>query len=758
MNGYFRRDAGNIIFIQLSKHHKALPVKPAPLLLLLLFLFTTTLFAQPLNPRNLDFESVSGGNLFPWQKSRYAKGRYFILPDSLVKHSGHSSLRISFDTVSKESTDGVIFQNIGPDVPGRQVKISAWVYQKESADTAGFISLVVSQDAGERKTAVRGKSIVGAKEWTQLSWEMSLDSFHFPLHHMRLNIGGRGTGTFWVDDILIEMDGRDMYERPSFASAAEENIKQLSGQQRTNLQMLCYVWGFLKYFHPQVAGGRFNWDNELFKMIPAVEKALSATALSDTLLAWINTLGEVGTCTECSATGLDSAFLDNVDMDWMRSHLLSNPLQKKLQQILLNRHRGNGYYARYRAVSNLEFSNEDDYANWRNIGYPHSRFRLLFLFRYWNTIHYFFPYKYVMGKDWNTELQRFIPLFATAPDITSYHLLMTEVVNSVNDSHSGITDVLVQREIAPLLLPARTVMVDERPVVVSYRDDSLGTKSGLLRGDIIEAINGEPVAKIIKRNLPLVNGSNHSVKLAYMNAYNYITGGKDSLVTLAIRRGRETVTLVVKRYDSFRPPNTLKESPWKLLHGDIGLVNMGGLEEKDIPSLFRELNESTAIIFDLRQYPRGTVYALCKYLYVKPTAFARTLVPDLNYPGGFYWKGNIVYGPQTTDSLPRYRGRVLLLVNENTQSQGEWTAMALQAVPGSVTIGSQTSGADGDVSYLLLPGGYVNKMTGLGVFYPDGTSTQRNGIKIDISVKPTIKGIREGRDELLERALTEAKR
>lgn len=43
--------------------------------------------------------------------------------------------------------------------------------------------------------------------------------------------------------------------------------------------------------------------------------------------------------------------------------------------------------------------------------------------------------------------------------------------------------------------------------------------------------------------------------------------------------------------------------------------------------------------------------------------------------------------------------------------------------------------------------------SGIGVYYPDGGETQRIGIVPDIKVKPTIKGIREGRDELLEKAI-----
>ena len=44
-------------------------------------------------------------------------------------------------------------------------------------------------------------------------------------------------------------------------------------------------------------------------------------------------------------------------------------------------------------------------------------------------------------------------------------------------------------------------------------------------------------------------------------------------------------------------------------------------------------------------------------------------------------------------------------------------------------------------------------ISGLGIFYPDRKPTQRVGILADVEVKPTIAGIRAGRDELMEEAL-----
>lgn len=104
-----------------------------------------------------------------------------------------------------------------------------------------------------------------------------------------------------------------------------------------------------------------------------------------------------------------------------------------------------------------------------------------------------------------------------------------------------------------------------------------------------------------------------------------------------------------------------------------------------------------------------------------------------------------------------FSGKVLVLQDEETQSQAEFTIMALQTVANVTVIGSQTAGADGGYVTIPLPGGYQATMTGQGIYYPDGRETQRIGIVPDIVVRPTIRGIQDGRDEVLERAIHVAK-
>ena len=72
---------------------------------------------------------------------------------------------------------------------------------------------------------------------------------------------------------------------------------------------------------------------------------------------------------------------------------------------------------------------------------------------------------------------------------------------------------------------------------------------------------------------------------------------------------------------------------------------------------------------------------------------------------------------------------------------------------GTRFIGSRTAGANGDVARFTVPGGITISFSGHDIRHADGRQLQRVGLIPDIEVKPTIAGIRAGRDEVLEKAL-----
>ena len=94
-----------------------------------------------------------------------------------------------------------------------------------------------------------------------------------------------------------------------------------------------------------------------------------------------------------------------------------------------------------------------------------------------------------------------------------------------------------------------------------------------------------------------------------------------------------------------------------------------------------------------------------------------------------------------------------MLIDERTQSQAEHTGLFFEAANNTKFVGSHTAGANGDVTNFCLPGGINIWFSGQSVRHADGRQLQRIGLIPDIEVKPTIKGIRDGKDEVLERAI-----
>ena len=53
-----------------------------------------------------------------------------------------------------------------------------------------------------------------------------------------------------------------------------------------NLAVLGKVWGFLKYFHPVVGKGTYNWDFELFRILPKIIESKNQSESTSDIMAF----------------------------------------------------------------------------------------------------------------------------------------------------------------------------------------------------------------------------------------------------------------------------------------------------------------------------------------------------------------------------------------------------------------------------------------------------------------------------------------
>jgi len=540
----------------------------------------------------------------------------------------------------------------------------------------------------------------------------------------------------------------------SFLSISTSSQNYFSEDQK--LETLCKVWGFLKYYHPIIAKGKTDWDQQLIKHIPLVISAKNRQELSKLYMNWIDSLGKVKVCKKCRGIVIPDSLKKLLDLKWLENHdIFSDSLIAKLEFIRDNRSQRINYNSdKSRLVAPVSFEDRQPYPG---MAFPGMEYRLLSLFRFWNVINYYFPYKEDIGEDWNDVLKEMTNHIKNAKDTIEYQLLIAELTARINDSHSGLTNKYIMQHIGWYQVSFRIKIIDEKAVVTGFYNDSLSRADDIQYGDAIVSANGKPISEIIGERSVYTCASNRPRKLDKISWF-LLNGNNDSL-RITFDRDGKLFQKSIHRY-MIRNFNLDWKSWWEITYADtsekirilnnhIGYINMGLLQLKEVSTVMKQMINTDAMIFDMRNYPNGTAMSIAKYLSSKRIAFARYSSPRKGNPGIF--QERMEYGG-AENSHP-YKGKVVILTNEMTISQAEYSCMLIQAVIPTTIIGSQTAGADGDIALFTFPGGYKVAFSGHGIFYPDERKTQRIGIVPDIKVEQTIDGVRKRKDEILERAV-----
>lgn len=528
----------------------------------------------------------------------------------------------------------------------------------------------------------------------------------------------------------------------------------LTAAQIDNLVLLGKVWGFVKYHHPQIAGGQVDWDAELRRILPSLLQARGPVA-TNAISRWLGTL-DTPRCGPCAVVP-DSSHL-RPDIAWIRDQrVLGRPLSAALVHIYDNRWpRPVQHHVTFAPnVGNPIFTNEREYAE---DSLPAFDLRLLALYRFWNIIEYWFPYRDLIQEDWDGVLREFVPRIWLANDGDTYRLTMMALIARVHDGHANLVNSLNLRPPrGSHRLPVKVRFVEGKAVVTGFLGDTgIGTE-GLRVGDVIQTIGGQRIDSLVSAWTPYYAASNQAARLR--DIAREMTRGPPGAVRITGQRDRSTFDLTLERIivapSALRAQfvNDLPGEAFQLLTNEVAYLKLSSVSAAKSSEYIERASNAKVLVIDIRNYPREfVVFALGKHLVSRPTEFARFTRGDGANPGAFEWTRPISLQP----AAPHFDGSIVILVDEVSLSQAEYTAMAFRAAPGAIVVGSTTAGADGNVSPVVLPGGLRSAISGIGVFYPDRRQTQRVGIIPDLVVHPTIAGIRQGRDEVLEAGVSRA--
>lgn len=562
--------------------------------------------------------------------------------------------------------------------------------------------------------------------------------------------------------------------RPTAQVRSIDDLGDVGSHQVEALVGLTRVWGFLKYHHPAIAGRSAPPNNSADSLV----KSLSSNQMTWTdrdvewdtefraslrplLLApdpieqlevqvsqWLDKLGDPASCQPCARAPTDVA--QAPDLAWLEdTTLLSASTAKRLKNVHVNRWAGVAQsFARKSSLGNITFVNEESYGV-----HPVPRdLRLLALARFWNAIEYWYPYRTQLAKGQLALLREFLPQLWSASDDEAYAKVLVRLAASLKDGHANLVNAFhFQPPGGSSRLPLFLRWLNGQLIVSRVLADTGTGHADVRAGDVIIELDGRAPGTTKGLWEPFFGASNDAA--LSREIASALANGQPGETSVVIRRDGQIDTVSVGRSMPKRSwggalhDHELMGPTFRMLTPEVAYLRGSKARADQVGQYIRAAAGSELFVVDMRSYPSDTAAWLLARHFVDDTIAAALLSgPDIANPGAFTWILRRVISPLE----PTYTGRVLVLVDEQTQSAAEYSTMLMQASPRVVVVGSQTAGADGNVVRLSLPGGLAVTFSGLGVYYPDRRVTQGVGVHRDLTVHPTIQGLRDGVDEVLE--------
>jgi carboxyl-terminal processing protease len=249
--------------------------------------------------------------------------------------------------------------------------------------------------------------------------------------------------------------------------------------------------------------------------------------------------------------------------------------------------------------------------------------------------------------------------------------------------------------------------------VVSPIDDTPAAKAGLQSGDLIFALDGEPVQG-----------------MTLQEAVDKMRGKIGSTIKISVKRGTKDPFDVSLTRESIK----VKSTRWHM-EGDVGYIRVTSFTEQSTSGVLDAVdhikkeagNKLKGYVLDLRNNPGGL------------------LDQAISMCDAFMDKGEIVsVKARKPEDVQRWNAKpgdvanglpIVVLVNGGSASASEIVAGALQDQHRAIILGTRTFGKGSVQTIMQVTGGGAIRLTTALYFTPSGRSIQKEGIKPDIEVE-----------------------
>jgi C-terminal processing protease CtpA/Prc len=384
------------------------------------------------------------------------------------------------------------------------------------------------------------------------------------------------------------------------------------------------------------------------------------------------------------------------------------------------------------------------------------RLRVAGVIETWNVFQHFHPYLDQIEIKWDEMLRPSIRRALTDRTVDEYYATLSELVAKTRDGHGYVYG--QPHRLGGL--PIRVDLIEGQLVITGVK-----ANTPFRKGDIIQQIDGISALDALHEREKYVSGS---PQLRDYRALNQFGEGpvnsaakvgllRDGIpMTVQIARDPERRGYFFNRISEFQFPAIAEIKP------GIFYINLPKVRLKDFEANVPKLAAASGLIFDQRwdgsSFPTSSEESVLPtehvipHLIDHPVHASPMLIPQIIAPDRAGWTYSEVTWPVQPE-LPKFKGRIVFINEPSVVSYGETCMAILADYHLALLVGAPTAGCNGNVNFILLPGGFRIMWTGMEVLKHDHTSFYLKGFVPNYPVARTIKAVKEGRDEYLDKAI-----